>query len=130
LLRPTIRDLFYDWDEFVRQAKEAGVELRWIGLGTWVLPNEIIPERHLQAWRITVENLGRGSQAAMDAVLRESRVERLHALVADMPFKVFEGLDTQDPVNGEKNMATLVNAYRAKLYAALEATRARKCRLT
>lgn len=121
--RPTIRGLFYDLNNFVHKAREAGVELRWIGLGTWVLPDEIIPERHVQAWRISAENLGWGNPAALEAVFRNNRAEQLQALVAETPLQVFEGLDVKDPSMRVANMARLVNAYRSKLYAALEAFR-------
>jgi hypothetical protein len=60
--RPGISDLFYDYSNFVARVRKKGVELRWIGIGTWDFPTDIIPERHLQAWRITYENLVEAKQ--------------------------------------------------------------------
>jgi hypothetical protein len=114
--RPEIRELFFEPDVTIT----AGVELRWIGLGTWVLPGEIIPEHHLEAWRMASENLRRVRQTELEAVFRDSRVEQLRALVANTPWKVFAELNIQDPALREYNMARLITAYRVKLDSALQ----------
>ena len=118
--RPGISDLFYDYSDFVARTRKQGVELRWIGLGTWTFPSDIIPERHLQAWRITYENLARGSEAALGGISAISRAEQLVAILQDTPLGIFEQINPSYNLQRKMNMVALVNGYRGKLHAALE----------
>ncbi|MBE9474776.1 MAG: hypothetical protein IMY85_07775 [Chloroflexi bacterium] len=118
--RPGISDLFYDYSDFVARARKKGVALRWIGLGTWAFPTDIIPERHLQAWRISYENLARGSEAAIATISEKSRVEHLSAILQDTPIGIFNQIDKNENSMQKMNMVTLVNGYRGKLHTALE----------
>ncbi len=117
--RPGISDLFYDYSDFVARTRKKGVELRWIGLGTWTFPSEIIPERHLQAWRISYENLARGSEAALSAITAMSQSEQLVVIVRDTPISIHTGFNPGEKTR-QKHMVDLVNAYRGKLHSALE----------
>ena len=118
--RPGISDLFYDYNNFVSRVKKKGVELRWIGVGTWALPAGIIPERHLQAWRITYENLARGNEAAVENIFNSNRAEQLSAIIHDTPIDIFNQVDPDDSARRKVDMVKLVNGYRGKLHAALE----------
>ncbi|MGW8144583.1 MAG: hypothetical protein ACWGN2_09325 [Anaerolineales bacterium] len=117
--RPGISDLFYDFDNFVTRTRERGVELRWIGLGTWTFPSEIIPERHLQAWRISYENLARGSRAAYKSITVSSQAEQLAGIVRETPIGIHNQLE-EDGIPRKLHMANIVISYRTKLTAALE----------
>jgi hypothetical protein len=117
--RPGISDLFYDYDNFVARTRESGVELRWIGLGTWTFPSEIIPERHLQAWRISYENLARSSKPALDTIKSSSEAEQLAAIVRETPVGVHKQME-QNGKSRKLHMVDLVIAYRRKLNAAFE----------
>ena len=119
--RPGISDLFYDYSNFVARVREKGVELRWIGIGTWDFPSDIIPERHLQAWRISYENLARGSEAALNRLAADSWAEQMLALLHDTPLDKFNSIDPQDEQLRKVYYINLVNAYRGKLHLALEA---------
>jgi hypothetical protein len=118
--RPGISDLFYDYNNFVSRVKKKGVELRWIGVGTWALPAGIIPERHLQAWRITYENLARGNEAAVENIFNSNRAEQLSAIIHDTPIGIFNQIDPDESARRKVDMVKLVNGYRGKLHAALE----------
>jgi hypothetical protein len=117
--RPGISDMFYDYSDFVARTRKKGVELRWIGLGTWTFPSEIIPERHLQAWRISYENLARGSEAALGSISASSQAEQVVAIVRDTPIGIHDQIVPGDNAR-QKHMVDLINAYRGKLHAALE----------
>jgi len=119
--RPGISDLFYDYSNFVARVRKKGVELRWIGIGTWDFPTDIIPERHLQAWRITYENLARGNEAALEMLSTASWTEQMLAIVHDTPLEKFTQIDPEDESLRKLNLVRLVNAYRGKLHLALEA---------
>lgn len=119
--RPGISDLFYDYSNFVARVRKKGVELRWIGIGTWDFPTDIIPERHLQAWRITYENLARGSEAALESLSTSSWTEQMLAILRDTPLDQYKQIDPEDQALRKMNFVRLVNAYRGKLHLALEA---------
>jgi hypothetical protein len=119
--RPGISDLFYDYSNFVARVRKKGVELRWIGIGTWDFPSDIIPERHLQAWRITYENLARGNEAVLGTLSSSSWTEQMLALIHDTPLDKYNQIDPRDEALRKINFVRLVNAYRAKLHLALEA---------
>jgi hypothetical protein len=118
--RSEISDLFYGLETFREQSRKQGVELRWIGVGTWKTPNEIIPEQHQTAWRISRENLVRGSQNSMDVLKEESRLGELRALVYDVPVGISRGMDRKDEARKRENMLALVHAFRGKLRSALD----------
>jgi hypothetical protein len=117
--RPGISDLFYDFDNFVTRTRERGVELRWIGLGTWTFPSEIIPERHLQAWRISYENLARGSEAAYKSIAELSQAEQLAGIVRETPIGIHNEQE-ESGIPRKLQMANIIISYRTKLTAALE----------
>ncbi|HJW90510.1 MAG TPA: hypothetical protein VJ436_07700, partial [Anaerolineales bacterium] len=111
---------FYDLEKFRERARRRGVELRWIGLGTWVTPDEIIPERHQNAWRITNDNLARGSEPALKSLFDESRLAELILLVYDVPLKQFRTLAPQADLSAREAMIALVSGYRSRLRSALD----------
>jgi hypothetical protein len=118
--RSEISDLFYGMKKFVDQAREQGVALRWIGVGTWKIPNEIIPEQHQTAWRISRENLVRGNQVSMANLREESRLSELRVLVYDVPVGMSREMDRKVETRKRENMLALVHAYRGKLRSALD----------
>jgi hypothetical protein len=118
--RPRITDLFYDFtSRFAQTAHNRGVQLRWIGVGTWVTPDAIIPARHQNAWRITSENIARGNERALERLADESRLMALVGLVKEVPLKAFRELESKDG-KPESIMRRLAEAYRGKLRAALD----------
>ena len=118
--RSEISDLFYGLETFVEQARKQGVALRWIGVGTWKIPDEIIPDQHQTAWRISRENLVRGGPLSLANLVEESRLGELRALVYDVPVGIFRGMDRKIEAQKRDQMLALVHAYRGKLRSALD----------
>ena len=65
---------------FIDEAHRRGVHLDWIGVGAWKTPSEIIPNQHLEAWKLSTENLGalhgiegQRGQAAFDETIKMIR---------------------------------------------------------
>ncbi len=56
--RPDVKSLLFG--EFAQAfpvlAAQRGVELRWVGIGAWKTPSQIVPEQHLEAWQLSVDN--------------------------------------------------------------------------
>jgi len=118
--RPEISDLFYDYNDFIARVRERGADLRWIGIGTWVLPDGIIPERHVQAWRITQENLVRGSRTTINALIKESQQRSSQAVLRQIPLQTARQLDLNNEAARWQNMIALIHSYRAAVRAAMD----------
>jgi hypothetical protein len=114
--RPSIlTELFAS--EFHRRAAERGVELKWAGVGTWVTPDEIVPSRHLEAWRLSRENLIRGSEKELNRLRFESQIAEFVRLVIDVPLLSWPRTRAQPPIDA---LRSLVIAYRVKLNEAFD----------
>lgn len=74
---------------FARQASQHGLELHWIGVGTWQMPDdhtsEVVKEKHLEAWRIHREIAARGESAALEATASTAVVEEKLRLIQEVP---------------------------------------------
>ena len=118
--RDKITDLFYDFTtDFTKQADRLGVQLKWIGLGTWQTPSEIIPEQHLEAWQKSLENHILGSEASINEVRLESKNVELLRLISSVPLENFERMLEED-YDPDRIIRELILTYREKLRAAWE----------
>ncbi len=88
-------------------------------MGTWVTPDEIIPGRHQNAWRISSENLARGNEGAIERLKEESSLMTLLSLVKEVPLGAFRELQSKHD-DDQKIMRALAEAYRSRLRRALE----------
>lgn len=97
--RYMITDLFSQFaEEFTKSARNSGVELHWIGVGTWKVPIEIVPEtkivpeKHLEAWTLSQENLKNGNKDAMTKVEGEAILQKMEALINSVPLAVYHDI--------------------------------------
>ncbi len=91
--RYKITNLFSEFaEDFTRSARNSGVELHWIGVGTWKTPIEIVPEKHLEAWKITQENLRSGSDELLKKSENEAMLQKTAALIRSVPLEAYEGI--------------------------------------
>jgi len=89
--RYKIKNLFAQFaDDFTNQARNSGVELHWIGVGTWASPVVVVPEKHLDAWRLTQENLKNDSPVAMNRIEQEEVIDKMKELIVKVPLLAFE----------------------------------------
>lgn len=87
--RLEITDLFFDsLRGFPALARERGVQLHWIDVGTWHLPSAVIPQMQVEAWQKARENMDRQNELA--ALEEQSRLEELVRLVRDVPLIAFQ----------------------------------------
>ncbi len=74
---------------FASRASQRGLELNWIGVGTWRMPDdnsgEVVKEKHLEAWRIHREISGRAEPAALEAKANAAAVEEKLRLIQEVP---------------------------------------------
>jgi hypothetical protein len=80
--------------KFSLQAQERGLELHWIGVGTWRLPEgnagEAINEKHLEAWRTNRENAQRTDAAALELVTEQAIIAGKLSLIRETPISSHE----------------------------------------
>ena len=76
--------------EFSTLAQESGMELHWIGVGTWKMPDEsseaVVSEKHLEAWRMNRENAQRSDSLALEQVAESALLEAKLRLVQEVPI--------------------------------------------
>jgi hypothetical protein len=115
-----VRSLLSDFAfDFRKRAAERGVELDWIDVGTWKTPDEIIPERHKEAWRLTRENYLRGNDGALNGFFKGRKVGELLGLIQEVPLRVFQSLGDRDD-NPKRAMRDLASAYHDQIRSAME----------
>lgn len=123
--RHRISNLFTQFaEEFTRKAQSNGVELHWIGVGTWKTPVEIVPEKHLEAWKLSNENLYRESQAALNKVENEAILHKTITMIQDVPIAAHLRASTEEKETN-RVMRSLLLAYQQQLLEAAEFMRAR-----
>jgi len=90
--RHKITNLFSEFAyEFTKSARNNGVELQWIGVGTWKTPldDDIVTENHLAAWKLSQENMGSGSPDAFTKVENEAILKKMEALIRSVPINAY-----------------------------------------
>jgi hypothetical protein len=110
--------------EFTKKAQSSGVELHWIGVGTWKTPVEIIPEKHLEAWKLSNENFYRESPEVLRELEKEAIMQKTVSLIQDVPVAAYLNR-TDDDQDHKKAMRSLLLAYHQQLIEAAEFMRAK-----
>ncbi len=82
---------FLDENEgFAQRAREQGLELHWIGVGTWKMPDEssreAVKQKHLEAWQFHRETAARSHPKAIGAVAEGALVEEKLRLIRYVPL--------------------------------------------
>ena len=109
-----LKDLFNQFaEEFSSIASGRGVELHWIGVGTWKTPVEIIPEKHWEAWLISRENLEKESDITTKRWIKEATVQKFNALIQDVPVAKYQAVTEQ--YEHSHAVRALLEAYRQQL---------------
>ena len=123
--RHKISNLFTQFaDEFTRKTQSNGVELHWIGVGTWKTPVEIVPEKHLEAWKLSNDNLYRESPEVLGRLENEAILQKTITLIQDVPIAAHMKA-TMEEKEAKKAMRLLLLAYQQQLLEAAEFMRAK-----
>lgn len=92
------------FDRFIRRAHDRGVDLHWVGVGTWKIPDQIASEiingQHLQAWQINRENITRGSDQALEAVFNDAYLTQKLRLIQSAPMAAYKEIEKEKNKNG------------------------------
>jgi hypothetical protein len=98
--RSELSDRFTKYTEgFSKRARERGLELHWIGVGTWKMPdeitNELINDQHLEAWRINRENADRSTFKSLESVAEEAYFNEKARLILNTPLSAHQKNQTK-----------------------------------
>ncbi len=120
--RPFLSGLVSEFSEaFKGQGEKRGVQAQWVGVGTWKMPegipSQVIPEKHLEAWRLTVENKQRGSKKALDQVEKDGKLHKIQQLVRNGPLTAFHNLTANQ--SGELANRSMIQSYIEQLSEAM-----------
>ena len=93
-------------EEFEKEAARRGVEIKWIGGGTWKLHDEdrVVPQRNVEAWKLSRENLLRGNPESLDHVQQESLFTELARLVQEVPVHTYTEVKDQEALTAMRRM--------------------------
>ena len=116
-------------DGFIHKAHERGLELHWIGVGTWKIADEIAGEiingRHIEAWRISRENAARSNPQAIRTLTENAMLDEKLRLIQNVPLAAHHNNLYNNLYNnqaaGEKILKTFLMDYWEQLGEALEA---------
>ena len=80
--------------QFTEAAHINGVELHWIGVGTWktALEKDIVSEKHLDAWELSQSNLKSGNPEALNKAESEAIFKKMEELIKAVPIDAFDNL--------------------------------------
>jgi hypothetical protein len=125
--RYKVSSLFTQFTEaFTKKAHSNGVELHWIGVGTWRTPPdiEVVPEKHQEAWKISNDNLARESPEALNRLENEAILQKTIALIQDVPIAAHQRI-IEEEKEPRKALRALLLAYHQQLLEAAEFMRAK-----
>jgi len=89
--RHEITNLFSQFTtKFTADAHKKGTELHWVGIGTWKIPSEIVPEKHFEAWKLSRENVDRGSDNSLKNLREEAKLQKTVSLIQDVPLAAYQ----------------------------------------
>ena len=120
--RHVVSNLFSQFAaDFTKNASKRGVELSWIGVGTWKMPttitDEIVTGRHLEAWQLSRDNLARSSEAEIKGLQLEAQLQQTLRLIQSTPLARFQ----QNVGRAHKDIIQdLLIAYREQLIETIE----------
>jgi hypothetical protein len=93
--RPNLAETMFGSAAFKNFMKGKGLQVNWIGVGTWETPNEIIPENHLEAWKTSLENLRLGGSEQLNRLYNDSRASTLIQKINQLPINAYYVLTQQ-----------------------------------
>ena len=118
--RDKISNLFTQFaEEFTKKAHNNGVELHWIGVGTWRTPVEIVPEKHLEAWKLSNDNLFRESPEVLGKLETEAILQKTIALIQDVPVAAYQRTVMEEKEH-KRALRSLLLAYHQQLLETAE----------
>ena len=97
-------------DGFSKRAHERGMDLHWIGVGTWKASNELINVRHLEAWQVNLINAMHASDEALEQAAAKACLNEKLRLIKIVPLYVYN--ETEEIlIEKEKRIESLLQNF-------------------
>jgi hypothetical protein len=113
--RPDISARFNE--SFAAQTHQRGVQLDWIGVGTWKTSIDAasVLNHHLDAWKLSMENASRGNDKAIEGVAKDAATQKTIHIIQEVPLaRHHENLDKPDILHRQAVKRLLVG-YREQM---------------
>lgn len=111
--RPDLSARFHE--SFAPQSNKRGVQLDWIGVGTWTTSIDAVLSHHLDAWKLSMENASRGNEKALEGVTTEAAQQKTIQIIQEAPLaRHHENQETTGLVHREAVKRLLVS-YREQM---------------
>jgi len=107
-------------EDFASNANRRGAQLDWIGVGTWKTPDAIVPNHHLDAWRLSLENETRGSKDAIAGVEKEASLQKTIQLIQTVPLMRYLTIRQRSDITHREALHDLLIGYREQIVEAKE----------
>jgi hypothetical protein len=109
--RTELTDRFMKYtDGFAKRANERGMDLHWIGVGTWKAPDEKINVRHREAWQVALENAAHSSNQALEQIVDEACLKEKLRLIKNVPLEAYKDSEG-DLIEKEKRIEALLQNF-------------------
>lgn len=123
LPRYKVSNLFSEFAEkFTQNASKSGVELHWIGVGTWKMPtaitDDIVKGKHLEAWQLSRENTARGNDVAYKALALETQLQYKLRYIQAVPLARYQ--KNKDSRSHKDAIQEMLVGYREQLIEVAE----------
>ncbi len=120
--RYKVKDLFAEFAvDFTDKAHDNGVELHWIGVGTWESMVKVVPEKHTKAWLLSQENMKNDDPEEIKRLGQLEMVEKTTDLIQKVPLDAFETIRTgAKDTEHDHNVQALLLEYRKLLQEAAD----------
>ena len=118
--RTELTDRFMKYtDSFSKRANERGMDLQWIGVGTWKASNDLVNVRHLEAWRLNLDNAMHSSDEALAQVADEACLNEKLRLIRTVPLDVYNA-NKVTLVEKEKRIESLLQNFWEQMGSVLD----------
>jgi hypothetical protein len=111
--RPEITERFRD--KFGHMYREMGLELTWIDIGTWKTPKSIVPEHHLEAWRVSSDNGEKGTDHFIQNIERSALVKKAIQMIRIIPIERHHKISRNQSMKHLDMVRQIVSGYREQL---------------
>lgn len=112
--RPKLADELFHSHRFTGFMKKKGLQVNWIGVGTWQTPSQIIPENHLEAWKTSQENRKKSSPENLNRLYKETYsgtlIQLINQMVLNPYYRLYSELE-QGKKTDEQVIDALLEQY-------------------
>ncbi|GEM_PF-986240 len=118
--RPQLSNFFREFASgFPERARMNGVHLEWIDIGSFSTNEEVILNQHVEAYRLTSENLARSLPRVLNELRNQSRNREIVRLLDTIPILSFVQLQKQN-ASAEDTISEIIGLYGAVLRSTRE----------